>query len=84
MFYFRALCSAQTHVSSKEIAREYLELAEHMTTLCRDFYHAQTSGLSPDVVVAASDGGSMYGDFNQNIQRPETVDYILHVPENRG
>ena len=83
-FISGALVLGAEHTSSKEIAREYLELAEHMTTLCRDFYHAQTSGLSPDVVVAASDSGSMYGTHNQNIQRPETVEAIFYMYRKTG
>ena len=68
MFHFDWFLAPE-HASPNDIVKGYLALAEHMTTLCRDFYHAQASGLSPDVVVAASASGSMYGTHNQNIQR---------------
>jgi len=72
------------HASTKEIAKEYLALAEHATTLCCNFYHAQVSGLSPDVVVASSASGAMYGTHNQNIQRPETVEAIFYMYRKTG
>jgi mannosyl-oligosaccharide alpha-1,2-mannosidase len=83
-FISGALILGAEHASTKEIAKEYLALAEHATTLCRDFYHAQVSGLSPDVVVASSASGAMYGTHNQNIQRPETVEAIFYMYRKTG
>jgi len=83
-FISGALVLGAEHESEEEIAKEYLALAEHTTTLCRDFYHAQVSGLSPDVVVASSDSGTMYGTHNQNIQRPETVEAIFYMYRKTG
>ena len=83
-FISGALVLGAEHASPNDIVKGYLALAEHMTTLCRDFYHAQASGLSPDVVVAASASGSMYGTHNQNIQRPETVEAIFYMYRKTG
>jgi len=83
-FISGALVLGAEHASEEEIAKEYLALAEHTTTLCRDFYRAQVSGLSPDVVVASSDSGTMYGTHNQNIQRPETVEAIFYMYRKTG
>jgi mannosyl-oligosaccharide alpha-1,2-mannosidase len=83
-FISGALVLGAEHASEEEIAKEYLALAEHTTTLCRDFYRAQVSGLSPDVVVASSASGTMYGTHNQNIQRPETVEAIFYMYRKTG
>ena len=82
-FISGALVLGAEHISSKKVAKEYLALAKHVTTLCRDFYHAQASGLSPDIVAANSDA-SMYGTHNKNVQRPETVEAIFYMYRKTG